>query len=77
MAFHTGLFVRHAVLCGALLSSFAVAPYGGSCPAWAKCPLDDAQSSLVDTEYQGITAIGVYEHTTTTGQKHRFRQRCK
>jgi len=76
MAFHTGLFVRHAVLCGALLSSFAVAPYAGSCPSSVKCPLDGAEAMLVDTEYSGITAIGVYEHTTATGQQHRFRKRC-
>jgi hypothetical protein len=47
-----------------------------SCPAWTKCPLDGAQSNLVNTEYQGIVAIGVYEHTTTTGETHRFRMRC-
>lgn len=47
-----------------------------ACPSWTDCPLDGAQSNLVDTEYQGIVAIGVYEHTTTTGQTHRFRMRC-
>jgi hypothetical protein len=50
--------------------------YAGSCGQWKDCPLDGAQSLLVDTEYQGITAIGVYEHTTTTGQRHRFWARC-
>ena len=56
-----------------LATTFA---WGGSCPMWTKCPLDGAQANLVDTEYQGIVAIGVYEHTTTTGQTHKFRQRC-
>ena len=54
-----------------------VAAWSESCPAWANCPIDGAQSMLANTEYQGITAIGVYEHTTTTGQKHQFRVRCK
>jgi hypothetical protein len=48
----------------------------GSCPAWTKCPLDGAQSNLVNTEYEGMVAIGVYEHATTTGETHRFRMRC-
>jgi hypothetical protein len=47
-----------------------------SCPAWTKCPLDGAQSNLTRTEYEGLTAIGVYEHTTSTGETHRFRMRC-
>jgi hypothetical protein len=50
--------------------------WAGSCPAWTKCPLDGAQANLVNTEYQGIKAIGVYEHTTTTGQTHQFRVPC-
>lgn len=54
---------------------FAVSQ-GGSCPEWTKCPLDGAQSMLVRTEYEGIVAIGVYEHTTTTGETHKFRMRC-
>jgi hypothetical protein len=54
----------------------AVTAWSGSCAMWANCPLDGAQANLVDTEYQGITAIGVYEHTTTTGQPHKFRMRC-
>lgn len=49
---------------------------GGSCPEWTKCPIDGAQSMLVRTEYEGIVAIGVYEHTTSTGETHRFRLRC-
>jgi hypothetical protein len=59
-----------------LLLIVNVAAWSGSCPAWTKCPLDGAQANLVNTEYEGITAIGVYEHTTTSGQTHRFRQRC-
>jgi hypothetical protein len=54
----------------------ATVAWSGSCPMWTKCPLDGAQANLVDTEYEGITAIGVYEHTTTTGQNHKFRMRC-
>jgi hypothetical protein len=59
-----------------VIAYFALAAYG-ACAPYTDCPLDGAQSLLVDTEYQGIVAIGVYEHTTSTGQKHRFRQRCK
>ena len=47
-----------------------------SCPYSETCPLDGAQSYRVNTEYQGLVAIGVYEHTTTTMQVHRFRVRC-
>lgn len=57
-----------------ILAAFALA--AGSCPMTAKCPLDGAQATLVNTEYEGIVAIGVYEHTTTTGETHRFRARC-
>ncbi len=59
-----------------LFESIATAAFAGSCAAYTNCPLDGAQSMKVDTEYQGIVAIGVFEHTTTTGQKHRFRKRC-
>ena len=48
----------------------------GSCAAWTKCPIDGAQSNLVNTEYEGLVAVGVYEHTTSTGETHRFRLRC-
>ena len=54
----------------------ATALLAANCPMSAKCPIDDAISFLVDTEYSGIVAVGVYEHTTTTGQVHRFRVRC-
>jgi hypothetical protein len=59
-----------------LASALTAVAWAASCPAWTKCPLDGAQALLVTTEYEGITAIGVYEHTTTTGQVHRFRMRC-
>jgi len=70
------MFARHTVFAGAFLSFLTVAPYMGSCPAYTKCPIDGAQSLLVNTEYEGIVAIGVYEHTTSTGQTHQFKQRC-
>lgn len=54
----------------------AVSWAGGPCSMWTSCPLDGAQANLVNTEYQGIVAIGVYQHVTTTGQVHKFRQRC-
>jgi hypothetical protein len=76
MAFHPSKYVRKAVVAGVLLS-FAMAVRADGCPAWTNCPVDGAQANRVDTEYQGIVAIGVYEHTTTTGQVHRFRMRCK
>ena len=60
-----------------LLTLFVVAAVQtGSCPMTTQCPLDGAQAMLVNTEYEGIVAIGVYEHTTTTGETHRFRMRC-
>ncbi len=72
-----GDLLRAAVVGVVLLAASGVAlADGGSCPMAATCPLDGAQAMLVDTEYQGIVAIGVYEHTTTTGQTHRFRMRC-
>ena len=61
---------------GRATGKFFAVSQGGSCPAWTKCPIDGAQSMLVRTEYEGIVAIGVYEHTTTTGETHRFRMRC-
>ena len=66
------------ILAAVILSLLVVtiAWSGESCPAWTKCPLDGAQANLVRTEYEGITAIGVYEHTTTSGDTHRFRARC-
>jgi hypothetical protein len=77
MTFHKNMLVRQTVFAGAILSSLAVSPVSTGCPAYTKCPLDGAQSLKVDTEYEGIVAIGVFEHTTTTGQKHRFKERCK
>ena len=68
-------FVRNTVIAGAVLSALALAAKA-ACPAYPTCPLDGAQLMRVGTEYQGITAIGVYEHTTTTGQKHRYEIRC-
>jgi hypothetical protein len=47
-----------------------------ACPAYPSCPLDGAQLMRVGTEYQGITQIGIYEHTTTTGEHHRYEIRC-
>ncbi len=76
MDFRRAKFIRQIVCAGVLLSSLAIAAQAASCPAWTKCPIDGAQANKVDTEYQGIVAIGVYEHTTTTGQTHRFRIRC-
>jgi len=63
-----------------LLLIATVALWAANCPMSAKCPIDGAESLLVNTEYttsnSGIVAVGVYEHTTTTGQTHRFRVRC-
>jgi hypothetical protein len=70
------IVTRHLVAAGMTMSLFTFTANAGSCAAYVNCPLDGAQALLVDTEYQGIAAIGVYEHTTTTGQKHRFRARC-
>ena len=77
LAKQTFTAVRRRSFLYVLLTIFVVvAVQGGSCPMTAKCPLDGAQALLVNTEYEGIVAIGVYEHTTTTGETHRFRMRC-
>ena len=69
--------VLRATLVVLLVTLIAIAVVeAGSCPAWANCPLDGARSLLVNTEYEGIVAIGVYEHATTIGETHRFRMRC-
>jgi hypothetical protein len=68
--------MRQIVAVFALLLIATVAVWAAGCPMSAKCPVDDAQSFLVSTEYSGIVAVGVYEHTTNTGQVHRFRVRC-
>jgi hypothetical protein len=76
MDFRRVKFARQTVSVGVLFSSLAIAASAGSCPAWTNCPIDGAQANKVDTEYQGIVAVGVFEHTTSTGQTHRFRMKC-
>ena len=49
---------------------------GTSCPYTAKCPLDDADSNYVSSEFSGIKEIGIYENALVGGGKHRFRVRC-
>ena len=79
MVFSKGMFraaFQTASICALLAVVAIILAQAGSCPMTAKCPLDGAQAMLVTTEYEGIVAIGVYEHTTTTGETHRFRMRC-
>lgn len=54
----------------------AAASNSSQCPFTAKCPIDDTVSNYVQSEFSGITEIGIYEHTLTTGGVHRFRVRC-
>ena len=68
--------MKRLIVLSILAICITVSAWAGSCPAWTSCPLDGAQANLVNTEYQGTTAIGVYEHVTTTGEVHKFRQRC-
>jgi hypothetical protein len=75
MASHTVKFVRHAVSVGVTLGLLDIATQASGRPAWTECPLDGAQAILAKTEYHGKEAIGVYEHTTITGETHRFRMR--
>ena len=49
---------------------------GTQCPFTAKCPIDDAVSNYVNSEFSGMTEIGVYEHALVGGGVHRFRVRC-
>jgi hypothetical protein len=74
-----------AALAGAVLVSLGTTKSGivsqvsaGStaCPFTAKCPIDDAESNYQYSEFSGITEVGVYEHTLTTGEVHRFRVKC-
>ena len=76
MTIHPVKLIRQITITAVLIVSLPLMAYGDSCPAWASCPIDGAQANKVNTEYEGMIAIGVYEHTTTTGQIHRFRQRC-
>lgn len=49
---------------------------GTQCPYTAKCPIDDTVSNYVNSEFSGMTEIGVYEHALVGGGVHRFRVRC-
>jgi hypothetical protein len=76
MTLYTAKTIRQVAIAALLFGFLVTVAKADSCQAWTKCPIDGAQANKVDTEYQGIVAIGVYEHTTTTGQTHRFRMRC-
>ena len=68
--------MKRLIAASILAISVITVAWAGSCPAWTKCPIDGAQANLVRTEYEGTAAIGVYEHVTTTGDVHNFRQSC-
>jgi hypothetical protein len=74
-----------AALAGSILVSLAttkssfvnpVSAGSTACPFTAKCPIDDAESNYQYSEFSGMTEVGVYEHTLTTGEVHRFRVKC-
>jgi hypothetical protein len=84
-----GSLIKRSILAafiGTALMSFAIATdnttnaaaYGRAtqCPFTAKCPIDDTVSNYVQSEFSGVTEIGIYEHPLTTGGVHRFRVRC-
>ena len=71
-------FFGIAMMSSAIATNTAVtaASSGTQCPYTAKCPIDDTVSNYVNSEFSGMTEIGVYEHALVGGGVHRFRVRC-
>ena len=71
-------FFGVAMMSSVIATNTAVtaASSGTQCPYTAKCPIDDTVSNYVNSEFSGITEIGVYEHALVGGGVHRFRVRC-
>ena len=71
-------FFGMAMMSSEIATNTAVtaASSGTQCPYTAKCPIDDTVSNYVNSEFSGITEIGVYEHSLVGGGVHRFRVRC-
>jgi len=71
-------FFGVAMMSSVIATNTAVtaASSGTQCPYTAKCPIDDTVSNYVNSEFSGMTEIGVYEHALVGGGVHRFRVRC-
>ena len=71
-------FFGVAMMSSVIATNTAVtaASSGTQCPYTAKCPIDDTMSNYVNSEFSGMTEIGVYEHALVGGGVHRFRVRC-
>ena len=87
MTSNTAIIIKRSICAAffgmALMSSaiatnptVTAASSGTQCQYTAKCPIEDTVSNYVNSEFSGITEIGVYEHALVGGGVHRFRVRC-